>query len=196
MSGLDTMIQTIRDEAMAEAQAVLDQARSSAARLLEEARAETDGECEKLIEEGRRKAAEIPQRAEAAAVMERRNALLEKKQALLDQTVRAAQEAVLQLPEAEYFDFLIRLAQASAEPGHGVMILSRRDLARCPSDFHVALNRALPDGAALDISSNARPIEGGFILQYGDIEQNCSLSAIFDENREKILDAAHEALFQ
>jgi V/A-type H+-transporting ATPase subunit E len=76
------------------------------------------------------------------------------------------------------------------------MILSRRDLERCPADFHVALNRALPDGATLDISSNARPIDGGFILQYGDIEQNCSLSAIFDENREKILDAAHEALFQ
>jgi len=196
MSGLDTMIQTIRDEADAEARAVLDQARSAAERLLAEAKAVTDSECEKLIEEGRRKAADIKNRAEAAAVMERRSALLQKKQEILDQTVRAAREAILMLPADEYFGFLIRLAQRSAEPRQGVMFLSKRDLERCPSDFHVALNRALPDGAALDISSNARPIDGGFILQYGDIEQNCSLSAIFDENREKILDAAHEALFQ
>lgn len=196
MSGLDTMIQTIRGETEAEARSVLDEAQATAARLLDEARAETDGECEALIEQGRRKAAELRLRAETSAAMERRRAVLAKKQALLDQTVRAAKDAVLQLPEGEYFGFLIRLARENAEPGHGVMILSKRDLARCPSDFHVALNRALPDGATLDISENARPIEGGFILQYGDIEQNCSLSAIFDENREKILDAAHEALFR
>jgi vacuolar-type H+-ATPase subunit E/Vma4 len=41
MSGLDTMLQTIRDEAGAEARAVLDQARAKAARLLEEAKAAT-----------------------------------------------------------------------------------------------------------------------------------------------------------
>lgn len=196
MSGLDTMIKTILDEASAEAQAILDHAQEDAARILEEAAAATNLECERIVQESRQKAESILQMAQTAAMMERRRALLEKKQELLYQTVQTAREAILSLPDAEYFDFLIRLAAQNAEQGEGVMILSSKDLGRLPSGFHTALNRALPDGSALDIASNARLIDGGFILQYGEVDQNSSLSAIFDENREQILDAAQEMLFQ
>jgi V/A-type H+-transporting ATPase subunit E len=196
MSGLETMIKTILDEANAEAQAVLDQAHRAAGRLLAEAKVQTDGDCERIVEQGRGRAEALRARAEAAAGMERRRALLEKKQELLNRAVQTAWEAILALPEDEYFGLLIRLAQESSEPRHGVMLLSGRDLERCPAGFHVELNRVLPDGASLDIASSARPIEGGFVLKYGDIEQNCSLSAIFDANREKILDAAQDALFR
>jgi hypothetical protein len=102
---------------------------------------------------------------------------------------------ILGLPDAAYFELLTGLARQSAEAGVGVMFLSARDLARLPEGFHRALNAALPEGAELDISSRARPIDGGFILQYGAIEQNCSLAAIFDANREAILDEARRALF-
>jgi len=196
MSGLDTMIKIILDEAGVEAQAALDRAREDAARFLAEAEAATDDDCERIVDEGRQQAEDIRRRAEATAGMERRRALLTRKQFLLDKAVQAARVAILNLPEAEYFGFLIRLASENAEPGEGVMFLSKKDLARLPSGFHEALNRALPDGAALDIASEARLIEGGFVLQYGDIDRNCSLAAIFDENRERILDAAHEAIFQ
>ncbi len=195
MSGLETITKTILDEAGAEARQVLEQARQEAGRTLAEARAATEGDCEKIVEAGRQKAEAVRARAAAAADMERRRALLAQKQQLLDQTVRVAREALSALPEAEYFALLMRLAKQNAEAGTGVMYLSKRDLGRLPEGFHQALNAALPEGAALDISSQARPIDGGFILQYGDIEQNCSLSAIFDVNREKVLDEAREALF-
>ncbi len=127
--------------------------------------------------------------------MDRRRALLSQKQALLDEVLRAAQDALLALPEREYFDFLIRLAADSAEGGAGVMLLSAKDLSRLPDGFHLALNRALPEGASLDIAPKGAGIDGGFILRYGDIEHNCSVSALFDEKREHLLDAAREVLF-
>ena len=162
MSGLDTMIKTIQDEAGAEARAIIARAEEDAARILKEAGAATNLHCERIVEESRRQAEGIRQRAEASAAMARRRSLLQKKQTLLDQTVRSAHEAILAMPETEYFDFLTRLAAENAEPGAGVMYLSKRDLNRLPGGFHAALNRALPEGASLDIASNARPIDGGF----------------------------------
>jgi len=195
MAGLETITKTILEEAGVEAKAIVERARADADRILAEAKAVTDGECEKIVEAGRQRAEDIRLRAEGDIAMERRRALLERKQRLLDDVVRAAREAVLNEPAERYFEFLIRLAQLNAEKGVGVMYLSKRDLTRMPEGFHQALNRALPEGAQIDISSVARPIDGGFILKYGDIEQNCSLEAIFDENRERILDAAREVLF-
>ena len=195
MSGLDNIIKTIRDDAAAEAKAVLDRARESAARRLSEAKAATDSACGRIVEEGQRRADSAGARAESGAAMEKRRTLLAKKQALLDQAVLSAREAVLNMPEGEYFDFLTRLAVENAEQGVGVMFLSKRDLQRLPDGYHAALNRALPDGASLDISATAEPIDGGFVLRYGEIDRNCSLAAIFDENRERILDAAQDALF-
>ncbi len=195
MAGLDTITKTILEEAGAEAQAILERARAEAARVLAEAKAATDGDCEKIVEAGRQRAEDTRLRAEGDVAMEKRRALLERKQRLLDDAVRAAREAVLHEPADRYFEFLNRLAQKNAEKGVGIMYLSKHDLSRLPEGFHQALNRALPEGAEIDISSSARPIDGGFILKYGDIEQNCSLAAIFDENRERILDAARAALF-
>lgn len=75
------------------------------------------------------------------------------------------------------------------------MFLSPKDLERLPQGFAARLNAALPQNAALEVSPSPRPMDGGFVLQYGDVEQNCSLSALFDELREGILDEAREALF-
>jgi V/A-type H+-transporting ATPase subunit E len=195
MSGLETIVKTIQEEAGRRGAVGSQPGPAGRRATLAEAKALTDGECEKIVEAGRQGALDIRARAEADAAMRRRRALLARKQELLDQTVRAAREALVSQPEKAYFGFLLRLAQSSAERGEGVMYLSKRDLTRLPADFHQALNAALPEGSTLDIASEARSIDGGFILQYGDIEQNCSLSAIFDVDRERIFDVARAALF-
>ena len=49
----------------------------------------------------------------------------------------------------------------------------------------------------LDLELNAEPvnIDGGFILLYGGIEENCSFSAIFSGERERLSDVASKLLF-
>lgn len=195
MSGLEIMLKTIREEAAAQAQAMLDQAKADASQFLDQAQEASNASCEAILEESRRQAADIRQRAQAQGELQRRRGLLERKQQLLEQTAQAAREGILALPQEEYFSLLIGLAARSAEPGRGVMFLSPKDIERLPPGFAAQLNAALPQGAALEVSSSPRHMDGGFVLQYGDVEQNCSLAALFDELREAILDEAREALF-
>lgn len=189
------MLKTIREEAAAQAQAALEQAREEASRLLAQAKEAADAGCEKILEEGRRQAQDIRQRAQAQGELRRRRGLLEQKGKLLEETARLAREGILALPTQEYFDLLVRLAARNAEPGQGVMRLCQRDLQRLPQGFAAQVNGALPEGAALELSPVPREMDGGLVLQYGDVEQNCSLSALFDQLREGVLDQAREALF-
>ena len=50
-------------------------------------------------------------------------------------------------------------------------------------------------GGSLSFDSKPAPIESGFILSYGGIEENCSLKSIFAANKDQIQDTAMKVLF-
>ena len=50
-------------------------------------------------------------------------------------------------------------------------------------------------GGNLTISKESRNIDGGFVLVYGGIEENCSIQALFHSEREYLADKVHENLF-
>ena len=50
-------------------------------------------------------------------------------------------------------------------------------------------------GGSLSFDSTPAPIESGFILSYGGIEENCSLRSIFTANKDQIQDTAMKVLF-
>ena len=66
-------------------------------------------------------------------------------------------------------------------------------------NFADTLNAALvaggKEGAALTVSSETRDIDGGFVLTYGGIEENCSFDALFDSAHEMLQDKVQEILF-
>ena len=47
----------------------------------------------------------------------------------------------------------------------------------------------------LDISKEKSDISGGFIIKYGNTEQNCSLDAIFKEKKDELVDYINSNLF-
>ena len=80
------------------------------------------------------------------------------------------------LETGAYFDMILKLAVKSAQPGEGELLLSKKDLERLPEGFEDRLNASLKDkGAVLHISGDTRDIDGGFVLTYGGIEENCSI---------------------
>ena len=181
--------------------------RVAAARALEEARREVEGYAAAEAargEETRRAAAEetearcrsIADRAVSAAALRERQALLAEKQRLLSEMLDRAKQAALDLPDADYFALLLRMAERYALPKDGEAALSARDLKRMPKDFPQKLAAAAQKaGGALAVSKEPRAIDGGFVLIYGGMEENCSFGALFDANREDFLDAARAALF-
>ena len=103
------------------------------------------------------------------------------------------------LETGAYFDMILKLAVKSAQPGEGELLLSKKDLERLPEGFEDRLNAALlradKRGSAASLQGDTRDIDGGFVLTYGGIEENCSIDALFDAAHEVLQDKVQEILF-
>lgn len=195
MTGLEKIIASILEEAQTEARLSLVKAREEEARIFAEEKAKSDALCAEIAENGRRQAAEIERACASSVQLHRRKSLLEAKQELLNQTMEQALERLYGMPPAAYFELLVKMAASLAEPGEGELFLNEKDLARRPAAFEKEVNAALPEGCRLCLSEKARPMDSGFILQYGDVEQNCSFRAIFTARLDELSDKAQGILF-
>lgn len=196
MAGLETIIGQIREESEESAARVIAAARQKAEEILEQARAEAEEECAGIAEASRRKKEEILERGRSAAQLQIRQGLLAKKQEMIRQVLCEALKEAEEMEPGRYFDAVVRLAASSAMEGRGTVYFSEKDLKRLPEDLEGRLNAAVKDkGAELVISREARDIDGGFVLSYGGIEENCSFASIFDSAREQLQDTVRKVLF-
>ena len=51
------------------------------------------------------------------------------------------------------------------------------------------------NGVRLTVSDKPAAIKNGFILNYGGVEENCTIDALFDQSRDDLLDKVKEILF-
>lgn len=195
MSGLEKILSSIRDDACGEAQALINQAKDEAARILADEKSKSDAHCAQIEEQAKLQARDIERAYASSMELQHRRKLLETKQEILQQTMEQALSRLYGLPDEDYFNILLKMASSFAEQGQGELLLDQKDLKRCPKDFQERLEHSLPSGAALSISQATRPIDGGFILKYGDIEQNCSFRALFDARWDELTDKARAILF-
>lgn len=193
MTGLETILSTILEDAKASAQHVLDEARQEAQKLEEQARLEAESRKGYILEAGRSKAQALVGRAESAAQLSRRRALLVTKQRLIGDVVADAKAALENLPPADYFEVLLKLAAKFAAPGEGVMKLSGKDLQRLPESFGQELQKRT--GQGIRISPDPAPIPNGFLLVYGGIDINCTFDALFEDSADLLQDKANSILF-
>lgn len=196
MTGLDEMKAAILAENKESCDKILKHARETAQTIAEEAaaRAHEDGaEILKGAEEARE--SEL-KKAQSGAELEERKILLEAKAQIINDTIAEALNKLHTMPDADYFDAVTRLVLANARPGDGELRFSKRDLERIPTSFAFTLNQKLaPLGATVSISSAPAPIDNGFLLVYGDIEQNCSFKALMDAALEQVKDALYREIF-
>ncbi len=195
MTGLDKIIAEIKGEAEAEARQTVDAARAEADEILAAARAEAEAKAERIAAAARQDIADIERSRESAMALQRSQRSLAQKQALLAETLNKARESLYALGDGEYFDLLLRLAAKNAEPGEGEVLLNEKDKKRLPKDFEARLAAALPKGSTLKLAGEARAIDGGFVLRYGQVEENCSFGAMFDAREEEFSDLIRPSLF-
>ena len=117
---------------------------------------------------------------------------------MISETIQAAQKSLLALDDTAYFDLIFKMAGKFALPQQGKLILNQRDLARVPGDFDQKLKAAVKSvpGAALSLSKKTRPVDGGFVIDYDGVEENCSFEALFYSSQEALQDKVQEFLFQ
>ena len=194
MAGLDKILGSIKaesDEAVAKR---INDAKAEAEALKKEAEASVKDECAQIEANGRRQADDTISRAESAAALLKRKAVLAEKQAIIAEVFDEAEQKLTALPEDKYFDTIMKIAVKNALPEDGKIIFSAADRKRLPSGFESTLNGKLSKGS-LKVSDETVDTTGGFVLSYGGIEQNCTFKALIDAEREKLTDKVTKVLF-
>lgn len=195
MTGLEKIVKEIEDEARNEADATLTKAKDEAAAILKKAKANAAAERESIEVASQKELADVEQSRESARQLQHRQRTLQTKQELLSETLDKALDELYNLPEGEYFELCAKLAKNAAQEGRGQMLFNEKDRARVPASFEKQVNDGLGEGKTLIVSQTTRPIDSGFVLKYGDVEENCSFAAMFDSRREEFSDKIRDILF-
>lgn len=133
--------------------------------------------------EGRARAA----RAERAAALEHKKAVLKTKQDMLDAAYRRAEDALRELDEKRYEGLLCALVLRESRGGEA-LCFNARDRARLGKTVVVEANRRLEEAgrpAGLTLSQETRDMAGGVVLLDGRVEVNCSFEVLLREERER-----------
>ncbi len=192
MTGLESILTQIQEEAGQQAQKIKKEAEEKVQQLLHKAHQQAQEILESAHEKEKMEAAEMEKRAQSAAMLAAKQTVLQEKQRLIGQTLSKAKEALLALSNQEYAALLSRMLQRYVQPGAGEILFSQRDHKRLREEWKKQLAKTYP---ALQISKEAAPICGGFLLRYGGIEINCDFDAIFEEVQEDMQDRTQTLLF-
>lgn len=202
MTGLEKIISQIESEGSAAANEKIEQAKKLAQEIIDAAGAE----CERMKREEQAKResqkATLESRIDSAVDMQRRTAVLQAKQQMISEVIAKAYEQIASADAATYFALMEKLLKSYAEPLAGKIYFSKADVARMPADFKAKIDLiAKENGGSLELMDAVRDIENGFVLVYEgtgadtSIEENCTLQAVFEVQKEELQDIVHKILF-
>ncbi|NLY48131.1 MAG: hypothetical protein GX059_03820 [Clostridiales bacterium] len=198
MTGLEKMIKVIEADAQANADKILAEAREESDRIISEAKEEAKQCAAKIAEKPASEIKVIMDRAESGARLVKRQMILDAKQKIINDIIQKAKRKLAGLSDKEYFDMILQMVRKYAYSQAGVIKFSKADLDRLPKDFEKSLELVLKDkeNASLIVSDESVKIDGGFILVYGDIEENCSFDALFSDAKDELQDKLNAFLFE
>lgn len=203
MTGLDKILEHIEQDANTAAKEVMDQARKKADEIMASAKAEGGKKCADIRAKSEADVTACLSRAKSAAVLQEKKAILKAKQNIINGMIDKAKEELLNLPADKYFDNILKMVKKYSLPQDGQIIFSKKDFARLPDGFEISLRKELSDkaGASLVISKETNSeestkIDGGFVLVYGEIEENCTFDALFSAAKDILQDKVCAVLFE
>lgn len=222
MIGLDKITQKIVEDATSDAEAKLAEARKVCSSIDADYAARAEALRTSMLAEAEKEASGRVARIKSSVAIERRNAVLAERSALVDEAFSRAAASVRAMSDEDYRKLLSEIlasvltAQVKAEDtelknyGDGEFIpVETYEVMFNESDAKahgravvdmtaVAVAGKLPPDriAKLRLSERHVPIDGGLILRYGDVEVNCSLSMIFSRLRETAEGDVYEILFK
>ena len=201
MNGIEKITEKIIADARADADNVIEDAERDA----EDIRAAGKARCETVKRSYDARVAalrdDLAARGEAASVAERRNASLNARARLIDRAFNEARERIALMGEDEYYAFvetlLSRVAaertecDAANEAGTDEydefdtyeLILNARDSAKIGKKLIDKFGGRLGT-KNLVLSEETANIDGGFMLRWGQVDMNCSVSGLIARSRD------------
>ena len=196
MTGLDKIVNQILDDAGKEASQVMEKAQAEAVEILSAAREA----CEELaagndekIEEAQKSHIE---RIQSSAQLQKRQAVLKAKQELIAKVIDKAYSELCKKDGDEYFTLIKKMLEKFALARSGEVYFSEKDLERMPEGFEDEIKTiAAAKGGSLSLAKEPKELDGGFILVYGGVEENCSFKALISAKKDELADKVHQLIF-
>ena len=196
MTGLEKITSEIKADSDKSVAAIIDKANAEASDILAGAEKEAAEAVAKINHDVSVRLSASKSTAESAAALRKRRLILEEKQKLIGEVIEEAKNLIYALPDSVYFEKILKLAEKNVSPAEGTIIFNAKDLSSLPADFQTKLNVvAVAKGGRLTVSKETRPIDGGFVLLYEGIDQNCSITSLFETHIESVQDKIQKLLF-
>lgn len=191
MTGIEKILDHIKSDTESEVSKIISGAEKEAAEIIEKAKAQVDKKS-KLLEEQMKEAVENQiKRGKSTASLKEKRIILEAKQQIITDVIENTKQSLYKLSDKEYFEVISKMVKKYSTGQKGQIMFSPEDKKRMPKDFDKTIQ-----SASLTISEETRPIDGGFVLAYGDIEENCSFEALFSVAKDTLQDKVGSLLFE
>ena len=196
MRGIEKIAAQIIGEAEEKKAAIYEEIQHKIDELNAKTDEEIKAELERINEDTLREEGTLEELAGLAAQQKRRQAALSAKQEVIGEIINEAYERLLNLEDEKYFAVIKKMLEDNVLSEKGEIIFSARDRQRMPKDFEdVIKNGAFEKGGELVMSDEIGSIDGGFVLVYGGIEENCTFKAMLEASREELHDMVNGKLF-
>ena len=198
MTGLEKILKHIMEDAESTANEIQAKVENEVKAILSAAKKEGEGKRAEILQKSQQEIKAYENRTESAIKLNKKRAILNAKQRIIRDIIQEAKAELINLPDKEYFDVIVKMIGKFAHANQGLIIFSKADKERLPLQFSDRIKEALSavKGAGLEISGETRDIDGGFILVYGDVEENCSFEALFEEKMGVLTDKVNDFLFE
>lgn len=189
MSGLNKIIDDIQKDALTLQEEILQKAKEEAAQYREEELKKIEELKVSLKSETENEIDSVLQRGKSTALLQERKLILNAKGTIIQELIEDSLEKLYAMEDKEYFSLVLSMVKNNVLPMEGKIIFSKKDVARVTDSLINELNQY-----QLTLSEETREIKGGCILQYKDIEVNCSFEAYVQAFRESLQDKVHALL--
>ncbi len=198
MTGLEKIVKHIEEESSSNVQELILKANETASQIIADAQKECEKIKTQLKEKSDSEELAYLQRAESAASLQKKKMILSAKQQMISEVLEKAKESLVNLKEEDYFQTILKMLPKHVLGMDGEIVFSKRDHERLPNQFVTKINEVIShvQGASLKISEQVAQIEGGFLLKYGDIEENCSFEALIAMDKDNLQDNLNTLLFE
>ena len=196
MGGLDKIIGHISHDAENEVKSVLDAAKAQAESIVNDAKEKTAEECDRINKKAATEVQSILDRGRSSAELKTKQILLTGRQELISETINMVRDRLNSLSDEEYAEFITGLFAKHVTNKDAVLKLNAADMKRIPKEvLDGFVKKAEEAGAKLTVSGEAAGIKNGFVLDFGEIEENCTFDALIDQNIEELQDKVKSLLF-
>ena len=190
MSGLEKILEHIKSEATSTADEMLRVAKAEAEKIVDTEKKEAAFRADQIKRQSELDVTATRNRIQSAGDLKEKRMILEAKQKEIDDVFTATMDYLSNLDDAGYFAIIDKMIPRYADGIEGTIRFNAKDLARVPESTKKVIKDNL-----LTISDQPAQIDGGFILVYKDIEENCSFDSLISASREDLQDKIGQILF-